>query len=110
MNAEGLKRTPHRDVEDLSIVYRLLFDRDDGGIASAKISDTMQQAWGVSEQDLFDAASKNTKELLPTKILPLGQMLENLMGVNPIFRIKIFLVKPLKVLAFRGFAFLMKSG
>jgi|GEM_PF-1728874 len=84
MNAEGLKRTPHRDVEDLSIVYRLLFDRDEGGIASAKISDTMQQAWGVSEQDLFDAASKNTKELLPTKILPLGQMLENLMGVNPL--------------------------
>ena len=84
MNAEGLKRTPHRDVEDLSIVYRLLFDRDEGGIASAKISDTMQQAWGVSEQDLFDAASKNTKELLPTKIVPLGQMLENLMGVNPL--------------------------
>ena len=84
MNAEGLKRTPHRDVEDLSIVYRLLFDRDDGGIASAKISDTMQQAWGVSEQDLYDVACRNTKELLPTKILPLGQMLENLMGVNPL--------------------------
>ena len=26
-------------------------------------------------------------------------------GSSPIFRIKIFLVKPLKVLAFRGFAF-----
>ena len=84
MNAESLNRTPHRDVEDLSVVYRLLFDRDDGGLASAKISDTMMQAWEVSEQDLFEAASKNTKELLPTKILPMGQMLENLMGVNPL--------------------------
>ena len=81
MNAEVLKDTPHRDVEDLSIIYKLYLERtDDRSMGTIKINDQLMNQWGVTEQDLYDAAVKNTKELLPTKIESIRSVLEGVMG------------------------------
>lgn len=81
MNEESLKEIPHREVEDLSLTYRLYLDRGaDESIATVRISDQMMEQWGVTEQDLYDAAVKNTKELLPTKVESMQSILSGLMG------------------------------
>lgn len=81
MNAEVLKDTPHRDVEDLSIIYKLYLERvDDRSMGTIKISDQLMEQWGVTEQDLYDTAIKNTKELLPTRIDSMQSILSEFMG------------------------------
>ncbi|MBQ6134339.1 MAG: hypothetical protein IJI65_09320 [Lachnospiraceae bacterium] len=81
MNAEVLKDTPHRDVEDLSIIYKLYLERvDDRSMGTIKISDQLMEQWGVTEQDLYDTAMKNTKELLPTRIDSMQSILSEFMG------------------------------
>ena len=80
LNEENLKGTPHREVEDLSIVYRLYIEQDDiGSMASIKINDQLMDQWGVKEQDLYDVAMKNTKELLPTTVMSMQSILSQLM-------------------------------
>lgn len=81
MNEENLKDIPHREIEDLSLTYRLYLDPGaDGGIATVRISNQMMEQWGVTEQDLYDAAIKNTKELLPTKVESMQSILSEIMG------------------------------
>lgn len=81
MNETSLKDTPHREIEDLSIIYKLYLDRGiDESIGTVRISDQMMEQWGVTEQDLYDVALKNTKELLPTKILPMSTVLSVVFG------------------------------
>ena len=81
LNETSLKDIPHREVEDLSLTYRLYLDRGaDESIATVRISDQMLEQWGVTEQDLYDAAVKNTKELLPTKVESMQSVLSGLIG------------------------------
>ena len=81
MNETSLKDTPHREVEDLSIIYKLYLDRGiEESIGTVRISDQMMEQWGVTEQELYDVALKNTKELLPTKILPMSTVLSVVFG------------------------------
>lgn len=70
MNAEKLDHIPHRDVEDLSLIYRIMFPdmSNDDGIASGVVSNEEMKKWGVTEQDLFNVACESTKQLMPTKI------------------------------------------
>lgn len=81
LNETSLKDIPHREVEDLSLTYRLYLDRGaDESIATVRISDQMLEQWGVTEQDLYDAAVKNTKELIPTKVESMSSILSGILG------------------------------
>ena len=80
-NETSMKDIPHREVEDLSLTYGLYFDQaDNESIATVRVSDQMLEQWGVTEQELYDAAVKNTKELLPTKVESMQSVLSGLIG------------------------------
>lgn len=81
LNAETLKDTPHREVEDLSIVYRILLAKeDDGSIGSIKIQNGMLDTWGIKEEDLYSAAVENTPRLMPTKVDSMENILSSIMS------------------------------
>ena len=60
---EGLfTDTPHKEFLDLTVYCRLVFTKDETGIASAVVKDGMLARWGISEQEMWEAASLNLKK------------------------------------------------
>ena len=63
-NEEMLKDMPHREFQDLSIIYRWVVKLDESGINSAVIRNNLAEKLGMSEEQLFKAAVENTRRLL----------------------------------------------
>ena len=60
---EGLfTDTPHKEFLDLTVYCRLVFAKDETGIASTVVKKSMLVRWGISEQDMWEAASSNLKK------------------------------------------------
>lgn len=63
-NRELLADVPHREFLDLSIVYELVMQMDETGIAFGMIKNDMVKKLSMTEEQLFQCAYKNTKKLL----------------------------------------------
>lgn len=60
---EGLfTDTPHKEFLDLTVYCRLVFAKDETGIASTVVKESMLVRWGIGEQDMWEAASSNLKK------------------------------------------------
>ena len=60
---EGLfTDTPHKEFLDLTVYCRLVFAKDETGIASTVVKESMLVRWGISKQDMWEAASSNLKK------------------------------------------------
>lgn len=60
-----LKIIPHRDVLDLSIVYRRVTATPDNGFCSILINCEMMEKLELTEEELYNIAKKNTERLFP---------------------------------------------
>ena len=77
-NKELLSTTPYRNFEDLAIIYRLVIEINEDGIASCIIHDNMAEHLGLSEEDLFRAAVINTKEKFPPVVMTMEQVMRDI--------------------------------
>lgn len=60
---EGLfTDAPHKEFLDLTVYCRLVFAKDETGIASTVVKESMLARWGISEQEMWEAASLNLKK------------------------------------------------
>lgn len=64
-NEEYLADKPHRNIEDLSIVYAVRVSEDANGFAEAVITDDLANMWGVDQEELNDRAMENIGERPP---------------------------------------------
>ncbi len=78
-NREMLAGIPHRDINDCSIVYRVMVDKSGDGIATAVVGNDMAESVGLTEEELFLAATENTKRLLPVKIQSMNEIMMGMM-------------------------------
>ncbi|MCR5657086.1 MAG: DUF5688 family protein [Butyrivibrio sp.] len=83
-NEELLKDIPHRDYLDMAIVYYVSMEVA-GILGSVLVNNEHMKLWGVDEEALFNAASENTPAINPVNTVPMGEMLYNLSGGNPVF-------------------------
>lgn len=74
-NEEMLSKMPHREFQDLSIIYRWVADVADGGMASAAVNNYLAGELGMDEEQLFKAAVENTRRILPPVIKPMDQVI-----------------------------------
>lgn len=74
-NKELLKTVPHREYLDLSIIYRWMVNLDKEGMASSIINNNLANAVGLTEAELFEAASKNTINMFPVVIKPMNEIM-----------------------------------
>ncbi len=82
-NAEMLKGVPHREFQDLAIVYRIVVQiTPHDGIASAMITDPLAESMGLSEEELFNLAAENTKKIFPVKIQTMAEVLKGIFEKN----------------------------
>lgn len=64
-NREMLAEVPHREFQDLSIIYRWVVKLDKEKIHSALIENELAKKLGFNEEQLFKLAVENTKRIFP---------------------------------------------
>lgn len=74
-NKEMLAGIPHRDFQDLSIIYRWVIKMDDDGIQSTLIKNSLAEQLGVNEEQLFKMAAENTKRIFPPRIRSMNEVI-----------------------------------
>lgn len=70
-NEKILQDVPHRDMEDLALIYRI----DLGGGATATIHNKTLAEYGITEEQLHDDAIRSAAELHPANIATMSEML-----------------------------------
>ena len=66
-NVEMLVKCPHRNFEDLSVVYRAITGISNSGVSGFLITNDIAEVEGLSEEELYNYAFENTKRLFPFK-------------------------------------------
>ena len=56
---------PHRNILDLSVIYRSINETSDEGICSIIVNNNLLNKMELNEEELFQLAMKNTEKLLP---------------------------------------------
>ena len=82
-NQEYLADKPHRDIEDLSLVYAVRISEDDQGFSEAVITNDLANMWEVSDQELHDKAMENIAERPPVFQNIESVLFGAVMAVNP---------------------------
>lgn len=79
-NTELLQNAPHRNFLDLSIIYKCMVPASNGDLGTVLVDNHFMKMLNMTEEELFKAASQNTRKLLPVMIKRLddviGDMLE----------------------------------
>lgn len=80
-NAEMLADIPHKNIEDMSLVYRMQIDQNENGTSSVLITNAMLENYGVTvdqlHQDAMDTAVINN----PATFRSMQEVLSDLMGM-----------------------------
>lgn len=79
-NKELLEQIPYREYMDLAIVYYVVLEIDEYGIASMLIRNEHLKLWKVTDEDLYYHACNNTQRIFPCEFTPMKKILEELLG------------------------------
>ena len=83
---EGLlKEVPHREFLDLSVIYRCMIDLPGCGINSSVVTNALAEYMELSEEELYEIASQNTKQLMPLVVSGIPNMLYMLTNEKKVF-------------------------
>jgi len=77
-NEELLKKLPHRDFQDLSIIYRWVVGVEQQGISSVVINNHVAESLGMGEEELFKAAAENTRRILPPVVQSMNEVMRDM--------------------------------
>ena len=77
-NEDLLENTPHRNFQDLSIIYRWVIDNDERGLLSFIIHNHMAELLEMTEEQLFKAAAENTRRMLPPMVQSIKEIMKDL--------------------------------
>ena len=81
-NKDILKDAPHREVNDTSVIYRIMVSDDEKGIGSALITNHIAEEMGMDEEQLFKIAAENTPNLFPPVVKPMSQVIFGMLTEN----------------------------
>lgn len=81
-NEDMLKNLPHRDFQDLSIIYRWVTGVEQQGLSSVVINNDVTQSLGMGEEQLFKAAAENTRRILPPVVQSMNEVMRDMFVVD----------------------------
>lgn len=81
-NLELISRCPHRDFEDLSIIYRAITSKCEDGISGFLITNDVAESVNWTEEFLYDTAFKNTRKMFPFTHMRIEDMMMKIIGGN----------------------------
>ena len=77
-NEDILKNMPHREFQDLSIMYRWIVGVDQKGLSSIVINNNVAESLGMGEEELFKAAAENTRRILPPVVQSMNEVMRDM--------------------------------
>lgn len=77
-NEEMLKDMPHREFQDLSIIYRWIVKMDEQGIQSSVVRNNFANQLGMTEEQLFKCAVENTRRILPPTVKSMNDVMKEM--------------------------------
>ena len=81
-NKAMLENVPHRETNDCSVYYRIMYADDSGKMMSTVVTNAIAESAGYSEQELFDRAVENTKRLYPPQIKSMTEIMSESMNLS----------------------------
>lgn len=79
-NKEMLADLPHREFQDLSVIYRYVVSQDEQGVASFKVTNDIMEQTDMTPEELFRHASENTKKIFPPRIASMEDVMFGMIG------------------------------
>ena len=77
-NKSLLEQIPHREFQDLSIIYKLVVKVEDNGIQSIKVTNNLAARLGMNEEQLFKCAAENTRRIFPPKVRSMNDVMKEM--------------------------------
>ncbi|MBQ6407423.1 MAG: hypothetical protein IJJ64_05230 [Butyrivibrio sp.] len=81
-NKGMLESVPHKEIEDMAVVYRFLVGDSPAGAGSILVTNQMLDNYGVTAEQLHQDAIKNAPEIRPLVIEGMAEVLAKQMGVE----------------------------
>lgn len=78
-NRELLENVPHREFEDLAVVYRWNLGSSETGVFTNLVNNDLAEREGLTEEDLFKAANENTKNMFPVTVRNMNEVIAEMM-------------------------------
>ena len=79
-NEEMLKDVPHKEILDLSAIYQISVLMNDDSVGTVTISNRIFENYGITVDELHEAAIENMKNIEPAQIKGMFQTMAELMG------------------------------
>ena len=77
-NEDMLKNLPHREFQDLSIIYRWVVRVEQKGLSSVVINHNVAESLGMGEEQLFKAAAENTRRILSPVVQSMNEVMRDM--------------------------------
>ena len=77
-NQDMLRDMPHREFQDLSIIYRWVVKIDEQGIQSSMVRNNFAKQLGMTEEQLFKCAVENTRRILPPTVKSMNEVIREM--------------------------------
>lgn len=78
-NEDSLREIPHVKILDLAVIFYVLLEVADKGMATITVRNEHMKVWKVSCEELYEQAVKNSNLLLPAQFYTMHQAIEELM-------------------------------
>lgn len=79
-NAEMLSTIPHKEMEDMSVVYRFQMESNESGSASILVTNAMLGNFGITAEQLAQDAAAIAPENNPAKVRNMSEVMAELSG------------------------------
>ncbi|WP_051524512.1 DUF5688 family protein [Pseudobutyrivibrio sp. MD2005] len=79
-NASLLEKIPHKDMENMAIVYRFVMGSDDSGVQTILVTNNMLEAMNITPEQLHNDAMANAPEVRPAEIKIMRDTLAEMLG------------------------------
>ncbi|MBQ3795980.1 MAG: hypothetical protein II842_06800 [Butyrivibrio sp.] len=81
-NAELLESVPHKNIEDMAIVYRFVLDSSEDGRSSILVTNKMLENYGITAEQLHNDAMEIAPEIRPAVIQGMSEVMAEMLGVE----------------------------
>ena len=81
-NKDMLKNVPHKNIEDMAVVYRFVIDSSNDSRATILATNKMVEHFGITPEQLHADAMENAPRIKPAEIKGMGEVIAEMMGVD----------------------------
>lgn len=81
-NKKLLKDTPYKPFQDLAIVCYVLLELNKSGTATMLVKEEHLKMWGVTKEEVFEQAEKNSGRLLPAEFSRMKDVIAEMLDLD----------------------------